>query len=75
VDEGENGVVVAVAENEPEAELLCNLLRDAGIECGYRDTAPIDSTVEDFIAAGRREILVRPDDLERARAVLPPATQ
>lgn len=67
----ENGVVVAVAENEPEAELLCNLLRDAGIECGYRDTAPIDSTIEDFTAAGPREILVHPDDLERARALLP----
>jgi Putative prokaryotic signal transducing protein len=71
VNEDENGVVVAVAENEPEAEMLCNLLRDAGIECGYRDTAPIDSAVEDFIAAGPREILVHPDDLERARALLP----
>jgi hypothetical protein len=71
VNEDENGVVVAVAENEPEAEMLCNLLRDAGIECGYRDTPPIDSTIEDFTAAGRREILVHPDDLERARAVLP----
>ena len=71
MNEEENGVVVAVAENEPEAEMLCNLLRDAGIECGYRDTAPIDSTVEDFIAAGPREILVHADDLERARALLP----
>jgi hypothetical protein len=67
----EDAVVVAVAENEPEAEMLCNLLRDAGIECGYRDTPPVDSTIEDFTAAGRREILVHPDDLERARAVLP----
>jgi hypothetical protein len=71
MNEDENGVVVAIAENEPEAELLCNLLRDAGIECGYRDTTPLDSTIEDFIAAGPREILVHPDDLERARAVLP----
>jgi putative signal transducing protein len=69
----EDAVVVAVAENEPEAEMLCNLLRDAGIECGYRDTPPIDSTIEDFTAAGRREILVHPNDLERARAVLPAA--
>ena len=64
-------VVVAVAENEPEAELLCNVLRDAGIECGYRDTPAIDSTIEEFIAAGPREILVHPDDLERAQALLP----
>jgi hypothetical protein len=67
----EDAVVVAVAENEPEAEMLCNLLRDAGIECGYRDTPPIDSTIEDFTAAGRREVLVHADDVERARAVLP----
>jgi hypothetical protein len=67
----EDAVVVAVAENEPEAEMLCNLLRDAGIECGYRDTPPIDSTIEDFTAAGRREFLVHADDVERARAVLP----
>jgi hypothetical protein len=67
----EDAVVVAVAENEPEAEMLCNLLRDAGIECGYRDTAPVDSTIEDFTAAGPREILVHADDLERARALLP----
>ena len=67
----EDAVVVAVAENEPEAEMLCNLLRDAGIECGYRDTAPIDSTIEDFTAAGPREILVHADDLERAQALLP----
>jgi len=67
----EDAVIVAVAENEPEAEMLCNLLRDAGIECGYRDTAPIDSTIEDFTAAGPREILVHADDLERAQALLP----
>jgi len=73
VNEDENAVVVAVAENEPEAEMLCTLLRAAGIECGYRDTAPIDSTIEDFTAAGPREILVHSDDVERARAVLPAA--
>jgi hypothetical protein len=67
----EDAVVVAVAENEPEAEMLCGLLRDAGIDCGYRDTAALDSTIEDFTAAGPREILVHADDLERARALLP----
>jgi Putative prokaryotic signal transducing protein len=67
----EDAVVVAVAENEPEAEMLCGLLRDAGIDCGYRDTAALDSTIEDFTAAGPREILVHRDDLERARALLP----
>ena len=63
--------VAAVVASEPEAELACGLLRDAGIECGYRDTQAIDSPLEDFTASGQREILVHPDDLERARALLP----
>jgi hypothetical protein len=67
----EDVAVVTVVASEPEAELVCGLLRDAGIECGYRDTAAIDSPLEDFTASGRREILVHPDDLERARALLP----
>ncbi len=46
------------------------LLRSAGIECGYRDTEAIDSPLENFIAARRREILVREADLEDARSVL-----
>jgi hypothetical protein len=31
----------------------------------------IDSTIEDFIAAGPREVLVHEADLEAARALLP----
>jgi len=68
--DGEDVVVVTVVPGETEAELACGLLRSAGIECGYRDTEAIDSTLEDFIAAGPREILVRAADLERARSVL-----
>lgn len=67
----EDVAVVAVCANEAEAEMACGLLRDAGIECGYRETAAIDSPLEEFTAAGQREILVHPDDLERARELLP----
>jgi putative signal transducing protein len=63
-------VVVKVVSDEPEAEVVCGLLRSAGIECGYRDTEAIDSQLEDFTAAGPREILVHPSDLEAARALL-----
>ena len=49
---------------------MCGLLRSAGIECAYRDTEAIDSPLEDFTAAGPREILVHESDLEAARAVL-----
>jgi len=66
----EEGVVLTVVSGEPEAEIVCGLLRSAGIECGYRDTEAIDSSLEDFTAAGPREILVRDSDLEGARDLL-----
>jgi hypothetical protein len=66
----EEGVVLTVVSGEPEAEIVCGLLRSAGIECGYRDTDAIDSSLEDFTASGPREILVRHADLEAARDLL-----
>ena len=66
----EDAVVVKVVADETEAELVCGLLRSAGFECGYRDTEAIDSPLEDFTAAGQREILVHAPDLEAARALL-----
>jgi hypothetical protein len=68
--EPDEGVVVKVVSGEPEADIVCGLLRSAGIDCAYRDTEPIDTPFEDFIADGPREILVRPSDLEAARALL-----
>ena len=66
----EDAVVLKVVADETEAELVCGLLRSAGFECGYRDTEAIDSQLEDFIAAGPREILVHQADLEAARELL-----
>ena len=63
-------VVLTVVSGEPEAEMICGLLRSSRIECAYRDTEAIDSPLEDFTAAGPREIIVRSADLEAARAVL-----
>ena len=65
-----DGVVLTVVSDETEAEVLCGLLRSAGIDCAYRDTEAIDSPLEDFIAAGPREILVQPGDVDAARALL-----
>lgn len=62
--------MLTVVSGEPEAEVVCGLLRSAGIECGYRDTEAIDSPLEDFTAAGPREILVRDSDLESAKQLL-----
>jgi Putative prokaryotic signal transducing protein len=69
MDSGE-GVVLTVVSGEGEAEIVCGLLRSAGIECAYRDTAAIDAPLEEFTAAGPREILVRDSDLEAAKALL-----
>ncbi len=66
----DEGVVVKVVSGEPEADIVCGLLRSAGIECAYRDTEAIETPLEDFIADGPREILVHPSDLENARALL-----
>jgi putative signal transducing protein len=64
------GVVLTVVSGEPEAEVVCGLLRSAGIDCVYRDTEAIDSPLEDFTAAGPREILVQESDLDAARELL-----
>jgi hypothetical protein len=74
MDPGE-GVVLMVVSSEGEADIVCGLLQTNGIDCSYRDTEAIDSPIEDFTAAGAREILVREQDLEVARELIdaPPA--
>jgi hypothetical protein len=72
--EPEEGVVVKVVSGEPEAEVVCGLLRSAGIDCAYRDTEEIESSLEEFTAAGPREILVRAEDLDAARELLTTST-
>jgi hypothetical protein len=62
-------VVVEVAGNEPEAELICSLLRSAGIECLARLTNR-GAGIGDGLAVGAHEIMVRPQDAEAAREVL-----
>ena len=74
MEQGE-GVVLTVVSGEPEAQVVCGLLRSAGIDCAYRDTEAIDSQLEEFTAAGPREILVRESDAEAARALLDDATR
>ena len=66
----EEPVVLSVVSGESEAEVVCGLLRSAGIECAYRDTEAIDSSLEAFMAAGSREILVHAKDLEAAKELL-----
>jgi len=67
-------VVVTVVSSESEADVVCGLLRSAGIECAYRESEAIDSLLEEFTPAGPREILVRASDLDTARELLARST-
>ena len=68
--EADDAVVLKVVSGESEAQIVCGLLRSSGIECAYRDTEAIDSSLEDFMSAGSQEILVRGSDLEAAKELL-----
>jgi len=68
--DADSPVVLMVVSGESEAEVVCGLLRSAGIECAYRDTEEIDSPLEDFMSAGAREILVHGADLEAAKELV-----
>jgi hypothetical protein len=63
-------VVVEVVASEPEAELLCSLLRSAGIRCTHRVTNVGAGAADGLAVGGPQEVLVRREDLERAREVL-----
>ena len=59
-------VVIEVASSEPEAELLCSVLRGAGIECLTRVTNT-GAGAGDGLALGAHDIMVGPQD---AREIL-----
>ncbi|HUF02487.1 MAG TPA: DUF2007 domain-containing protein [Gaiellaceae bacterium] len=63
-------VLVATVADEVEAELICGLLRSAGIECAHRVTDEMDSPLHGIASDGPREILVHQSDLVPARALL-----
>jgi hypothetical protein len=65
----EDLVVVTVAPNETEAEIICGLLRSEGIECSYRQTN-VGAGAFDGMPGGSQEVIVAADDLQRAREVL-----
>jgi hypothetical protein len=62
--------VVEVVATEPEAELLCSLLRGAGIGCFQRLTNRGAGVGEGGYAVGPREVVVRAHDVGSARKVL-----
>lgn len=65
-------VRLTVVPNEGEAEILCGMLRAAGIPCAYRGTdLAAGQAGYGFSFGGWREIFVDNGDLARARALLP----
>ena len=63
-------VKVARAQNQPEAELVQGLLRNAGVPSVVRRSGGAD--VPDFLAAGARDVLVPASMAEIARDALTP---
>lgn len=63
-------VVVKVVGTEPEAALLCSLLRGSGIECARRQTNLGAGAADGIPSGGPFELLVRPQDLDDARDIL-----
>ena len=59
-----------VVGSEPEAELVCSILRDAGIRCMQRITNTGSGAMDGMAVGGTREIVVRTDQLARAREVI-----
>jgi hypothetical protein len=53
-----------------KAEVLCGMLRAAGVECGHRLTEEDDSPFEGIATDGMRKILVRQFDLDGAQSLL-----
>jgi Putative prokaryotic signal transducing protein len=62
-------VRVTVAANPAEAEAIRGLLQTEGIESFRRQTNFGAGTMDGF-SGGQQEILVRPEDLEQARALV-----
>ena len=58
---------LTIVGSEPEADLLCDLLRSEGIECMHRVTDIGAGALDGVAAIGSREVLVHAGDLERAR--------
>ena len=62
--------MVGVARSEPEAELLCSVLRGAGIECLPRLTNSGAGAGDGLGTVGAHDILVSPADAQEARDLL-----
>ena len=63
-------VVLDVVGSDTTAQVVCAILRDAGIQCMSRATNAGAGAMDGWAVGGPREIVVRADQLARAREVL-----
>ena len=63
-------VVIDVVATEQEAEVICGLLRSAGIDCLTRQTNVGAGASDGLSVVGPYEVVVRAEDIEAAREVL-----
>ena len=59
---------LTVVKGDIEAELLCGLLREAGVQCA--STISADEGFEGFSASAMHDVFVDDMDVDRAREVL-----
>lgn len=65
-----SAVRLTVVASEGEAEVVCGMLRAAGIRSGYRATDTTGAVGAARMFGGWREIVVDEADLDRARELL-----
>jgi Putative prokaryotic signal transducing protein len=70
IAEVEDWIAVGVAGSEAEAELLCSVLRGAGIECLPRLTNSGAGAGDVLGTTGAHDIMVSPQDAQDAREIL-----
>jgi hypothetical protein len=63
-------VVVDVFGTEQEAEVVCGLLRSAGIECLTRQTNVGAGASDGMTVVGPYEVVVHAEDLDAARELV-----
>jgi hypothetical protein len=61
---------LTVVGSEPEAELVCSMLRSEGIECFYKRSESSAAVGSLGAAGGATEVWVKESDLEGAEALL-----
>jgi hypothetical protein len=63
-------VAVETVGTEFEADIVCGVLRDAGIRCTHAATPMGAATLDGMPGGGPRAVLVRPEDVAQAHEVL-----